>query len=178
MKNIFLMVLFVAFAHTASADVKIAYYDMQKAIQSTDAGKKARKELEDEFNKKKAELQEKEKSLKKMKEELEKKSLVMQDEVKQKKAMEFQEEYAKFQESMMRSQQDIKTKEVKLTEPIIEKIRDIVSGIGEKENYTMIFEKSENGVSWAPKALNLTEKVIAQFNASTPATEKKAKKDK
>lgn len=143
---------------------KIGVYDMQKAIQSTDAGKKAKKELEDEFNKKKAELQEGEKKLKTMKEDLEKKSMVMSDEVKQKKAMEFQEAYGKFQENMMRSQQDIKAKEVKLTEPIVEKIRGIVANIGEKEDYVVILEKSENGVSWAKKSVDLTERVITSFN--------------
>ncbi|MBK9293231.1 MAG: OmpH family outer membrane protein [Oligoflexia bacterium] len=165
MKNLFIFLVLALFTIVGeTAETKIGYYDMQKAIQATDAGKKAKKELEDEFNKKKAELQSKEKNLKKMKDDLEKKSMVMSDEVKQKKAMEFQEEYAKFQETMMRSQQEIKAKEVKLTEPIVEKIRDIIAGIGEKENYTIILEKAENGVSWAPKALDLTEKVVAKFN--------------
>lgn len=166
MKSMFFtLAVATLFAFTAqAADIKIGYYDMQKAIQATDAGKKAKKELEDEFNKKKAELQVKEQNLKKMKEDLEKKSMVMSDEVKQKKAMEFQEEYGKFQESMMRSQQEIKAKEVKLTEPILEKIRSIVAGIGEKEDYVIILEKSEHGVSWAKKGLDLTDKVVASFN--------------
>ncbi len=169
MKKLFvygLSVLITTVAVSAKAEIKIAYYDMQKALQATEAGKTAKKELETAFNKKKVELQSKEANLKKMKEDLDKKSMVMSDEVKQKKAMEFQEEYSKFQETMMKSQQDIKAQEVKLTEPIIEKIKGIVAGIGEKESYTMIFEKSENGVSWAPHALNLTDKIIASVNDS------------
>ena len=48
----------------ALAEVKIGYVDMQKAIQETAAGKKAKKELEDEFNKKKKDLEKKEGDIK------------------------------------------------------------------------------------------------------------------
>ncbi len=47
------------FAAPAFAEIKIGYIDMQKAIQETAAGKKAKKELEDEFNKKKKDLEKK-----------------------------------------------------------------------------------------------------------------------
>src|ERR1700679_3938090 len=77
------------------APTKIVYVDMKKAIQATDTGKKAKKDLEKEFNDKKKELTEKEKDLKKLSEDLEKKSMVLSDEVKQKKQMEFQEEMLK-----------------------------------------------------------------------------------
>lgn len=164
MKAFTILILTLVFGIAAKAEVKIGIYDMQKTLQSTGAGKKAKKELEDSFNKKKAELQEKEAKLKKMKEDLDKKSMVMSDEVKQKKAIEFQEEYGKLQESVMRSQQDIKQQEIKLTEPIIEKIKDVVASIGEKEDYTIILEKSENGVTWAKKGLNLTDRIIALVN--------------
>src|ERR1700761_1218054 len=95
-------------ASMAVADVpavKIGFVDMQKAIQATDTGKKAKKELEKEFNDKKKELTEKEKDLKKLSEDLEKKSMVLSDEVKQKKQMEFQEEMLKYRELVGKSQQ-------------------------------------------------------------------------
>src|SRR6202050_1883746 len=99
----------------ARADVpaiKIGYVDMQKAIQATDSGKKAKKDLEKEFNDKKKELADKEKDLKKMSEDLEKKSMVLSDEVKQKKQMEFQEEMIKYRELVGKSQQAIQEREI------------------------------------------------------------------
>src|SRR5206468_2055931 len=113
-------------AHAEAPAVKIGYIDMQKAIQSTDAGKKAKKELETEFNAKKKDLQEKEKDLKKMSEDLEKKSMVLSDEVKQKKQMEFQEEMMKYREVVGKSQMQIQEKERTLTQPILEKLRGII----------------------------------------------------
>src|ERR1700679_4137281 len=85
------------------ATIKIGYVDMQKAIQATETGKKAKKDLEKEFNDKKKELGEKEKDLKKLSEDLEKKSMVLSDEVKQKKQMEFQEEMLKYRELVGKS---------------------------------------------------------------------------
>ena len=144
--------------------VKIGYIDMQKAIQTTDSGKKAKKELETEFNSKKKELQEKEKDLKKMSEDLEKKNMVLSDEVKQKKQMEFQEEMIKYRDLVGKSQAAIQERERSLTAPILEKLRAIIGDIGEKEKYTVILEKQENSVLWAPKRIDLTERVIAEFN--------------
>ena len=147
-----------------TASIKIGTVDMQKAIQATEAGKKAKKELEKEFNEKKKELSEREKDLKKMSEDLEKKSMVLSDEVKQKKQMEFQEEMIKYRELLGKSQLEIQEKERKLTAPIIEKLRGLMSEIGDKEKYTVILEKNENAVMFAPKALDLTERLVAEFN--------------
>lgn len=152
---------------TARAEVpptKIGYVDMQKAIQATEAGKKAKKDLEKEFNDKKKDLQAKEKDLKKMSEDLEKKSAVLSDEVKQKKQMEFQEEMLKYRELVGKSQMAIQERERSLTQPILEKLRGIIGDIGEKEKYTVILEKAENSVLWAPKSIDLTDRVVTTFN--------------
>ena len=59
--SVFAILALVLVSFTArAAEVKIGYIDMQKAIQETAAGKKAKKELEDEFNKKKKDLEKKE----------------------------------------------------------------------------------------------------------------------
>src|ERR1700677_97802 len=144
MTKLFISAIFLTglIARADVAATKIGYVDMQKAIQSTDTGKKAKKELEKEFNDKKKELAEKEKDLKKLSEDLEKKSMVLSDEVKQKKQMEFQEEMLKYRELVGKSQQNIQERERTLTQPILEKLRDIMGDIGQKENYTVILEKT------------------------------------
>jgi len=148
----------------AASDTKIGYVDMQKAIQGTDAGKKAKKDLEKEFNDKKTELQTKEKDLKKMTEDFEKKSSVLSDEVKQKKQAEIQEEMLKYRDYVGKSQLAIQERERNLTAPILEKLRAIIGDIGQKESYTVILEKAENSVLWAPKNIDLTDRVVAEFD--------------
>src|SRR3954471_21754695 len=78
--------------------VKIATVDMQRALQTVDAGKKAKAQLEKEFNKKKQELQTEEAAIRKMGEEFKKQSLALSEDARAKKQQELQERVMKFQE--------------------------------------------------------------------------------
>ncbi|MCB0364742.1 MAG: OmpH family outer membrane protein [Bdellovibrionaceae bacterium] len=160
-----LSLVFVGFTAgaMAEADFKIGYVDMQKAIQSTTAGKTAKKNLETEFNKRKKELEKKEGDIKKMNEDFEKKKLVLSDEVKQQKANEIRTEMMKYQELVGKSQLEIQKKERDLTMPIVKKLREILEGIAKNENYTMILEKSEQSVLYAKKEIDLTDRLIKDF---------------
>jgi outer membrane protein len=150
----------------AKADVKIGYIDMQKAIQETTSGKTAKKDLEKEFNSKKAELQKKESDLKKMSEDLEKKSAALSDEARTKKQQELQAEMMKFQREVQESQGKIQKKEHDLTAPILEKIQGAIDKVAKKDGYTMVLEKNEQSVLWASKEVDLTDAVVKEFEKS------------
>ena len=65
---------FMLFAMPVSAaEVRIAYANLQKALNECDAGKKAKDTLADEAKKLEGELNSKQEELKKMKEEIDKK---------------------------------------------------------------------------------------------------------
>lgn len=146
------------------AEAPFAYIDMQKAIQATNEGKRAKGTLETEFNKRKKDLEKKESDLKKMSEDLNKKAGVMSDEARNKRQQELQEEMIKYRELVGKSQVEIQKKERDLTIPIVQKIRGLVEGIAKKEGYAMVFEKSEQSVLWAKPELDLTERVIKEYN--------------
>lgn len=149
---------------SASAEVKIGFVNMQKAIQETDAGKKAKKDLEEDFNKKKKELEKREADIKKMGEDFEKRSMAMNDEARQKKQAEIQGEMRKYQEIAQKSQIDIQKRERELTQPIITKLNALIEEIAKKEDFTAILEKSEQSVMWAKSDLDLTERLVKEFN--------------
>lgn len=155
--------LLVSFTAQA-AEVKIGYVDMQKAIQETAAGKKAKKELEEEFNKKKKELEKKEADIKKMGEDFEKRSLAMNEEARMKKQGELQGEMRKYQETAAKAQMEIQKREHDLTQPILGKLRGILEDIATKEEYTVILEKAESSVLWAKKEIDLTERLIKEYD--------------
>lgn len=150
-------------ASASEAETKLAYIDMQKAIQETSTGKKAKSELETEFNKKKKELEKREADLKKMNDDLEKKSMVLTDEVKAQRQQELQGEMLKYRELVGKSQMEIQKRERDLTVPIVEKLKVIIDQIAKKEGYTMVFEKSEQSVMWANKDVDLTDRVVKEF---------------
>jgi outer membrane protein len=61
---------------------------------------------------------------------------------------------------------EIQQRERKLTQPIIGQIREIIEGIAKKDGFTMILEKSENSVMWAQKELDITDRVIKEYDSS------------
>lgn len=164
--KLFIAVIAVALVGVqAHADVKIGYVDMQKAIQGTKEGQKAKKNLEAEFEKRKKTLQTKESDLKKQGEELEKKAMVLSEDVRAKKQKEFQTNMMEFQQTVQKNQQEIQQEERKLTEPILKKLQSVIEDMAKKDNYTVILEKRENGVLWAQKDLDITDQVVKAFEA-------------
>lgn len=145
-----------------AAEIKLGFVDMQKAIQETAAGKKAKKELETEYNSKKKELEKQEADIKKMGEDFEKKSLVMAEDVRLKKQQEIQGQMRKYQELAAKSQMELQKREQENVQPIIKKLRSIIEEIAKKEDFTAILEKSEQSVMWAKKEIDLTERVIKE----------------
>ncbi|OFY98306.1 MAG: hypothetical protein A2070_12590 [Bdellovibrionales bacterium GWC1_52_8] len=147
-----------------AADMKIGVVDMQKALQTVEAGKTAKAQLEKEFNSKKKELQAEENSIKKLGDEFKKQSLVMNDEARAKKQGEIQERIMKFQEVTTRAQMEIQQKEQELTKPIVTRIRNIISELAKQKGYAIILEKNENTVLFSQDKDELTSEVISIYN--------------
>lgn len=146
------------------ADFNAAVVDIQRAIMVSDSGVKAKKQLESEFEKKKTEFKKKEDDLKKRIEEFEKKKMVMTEQVRAEKGAEFQQEMMKFREEVNKSQMQMQQKQAELTKPILEKIQKIMSEIAQEKNYSVVFEKAEQGVLWARAEVDITEEVIKKIN--------------
>lgn len=149
-------------AGLAHAETKIGLVDMQKAIQSTAQGKKAKTELETEFNKKKKELEKKEADLKKMGEDLERKKAVLSEEVLGKKQAEFQEEMMKYRDVVAKSQADIQKKQADLTAPILEKMKRVIEKVAKEKGNTLVLENSPMVLFAAPDA-DMTADVIKAY---------------
>lgn len=146
------------------AAVKYGFVDMQKALQSVESGKKAKAQLEKDFNNKKKELQNEETAIRKMDEEFRKQSLVMSDEARAKKGSELQERVMKFQQQTQKAQSEIQQKEQELTAPLVVKLKNIISEQAKSKGYAAIFEKNENVVLFSLEKDDLTSALIEQFN--------------
>lgn len=158
-----LVALLTSISVFAAEGTKVVFIDMQKAVQGTKEGAKAKKELEEDFNSKKKKLQATEEKLKKMQEDLEKKAMVLSDEVRAKKQQEFQEEMYAYQKTVAQSQQDIQKREADLTKPILDKMAKIVEKLAKDKGYELILEKMQNNVLWAKKEVDITDEVVAAY---------------
>lgn len=154
--------IFMVASMAQAAETKIGFVDMQKAIQATAAGKKAKTELEGEFNKKKKELEKKEADLKKMGEDLERKKAVLSEEVLGKKQAEFQEEMMKYRDVVGKSQVEIQKKERDLTAPILEKMKKTIEKVAKEKGYSVVLENSAM-VLYAAADSDLTAEVIKSY---------------
>jgi outer membrane protein len=156
--------LFSASALAEDAASKIATVDMQKALQTVDAGKKAKSQLEKEFNTKKKMLDDEQNAIKKLTEEFKKQSMVLNDEAKGKKQQEIQERMVKFQEQMVRSQTEIQQKEAELTAPIVKSMKDIVKDLAAKKGYHLVLDKNDNTVIFSQDKDDLTNDLVKAYN--------------
>lgn len=163
MKKMMIALSLLLAASFAQAESKIGFVDMQKAIQATAAGKKAKGELEGEFNKKKKELEKKEADLKKMGEDLEKKKSVLSEDALGKKQAEFQEEMLKYRDIVGKSQVEIQKKERELTAPILEKMKKVIAKLAKDKGISMVLENSQMVLYAVPES-DMTEEVIKAFD--------------
>lgn len=160
--------LVFAFSTTAKADTagfKVAFVDLQDALQSVDAGKNAKAQLEKEMTAKRTSLEKAQKNLQKETEEFEKKAAVMNESARAAKQAELQKKIAEFQKSFGESQMELQKRERELTKPIIDELRTIVEGMGKAQNFNLVLEKNEGAVLYAQNGTDLTKDVIAAFNS-------------
>ncbi|MFH1873580.1 MAG: OmpH family outer membrane protein [Pseudomonadota bacterium] len=151
-------------ATASSSQLKLGYVDFNRALNETSEGKDAKMKLETEFNERQQKLDIVQNELKKMKEELEKKSLILSQEALQKKEEEYRNKFMELQQKLATAKQEMAQKEAALTVGVLDKLKQIVKEIGEKDKYTLILEKSQDVVLYAPAIDDLTDQVITICN--------------
>jgi outer membrane protein len=157
---VFLLGTSAAFAE----DLKVGYVDMQRALNETEDGRKAKEKLKKDFEQKQKELDEQQAQLKKEIEDLDKKrTLLPADKVREKEA-ELRVKLEKVQQTYMRHQQDLSGKEQKETQKIFERMTKIIGEIAAAENFSMIVDKS--ALVFAKPHLDLTNELIRRYNGA------------
>lgn len=165
MKKMILSLVVTLFAASAfAAEGKIGYVDVQKALETTAAGKKAKESLNVEFGKRKKELDKKKSDIEKMNQDLEKKKSVLSEEVMGKKQMELQEEMMKFQKTVAENQMELQKKEKELLEPIVDKMRKIIEKVAQEKGFSLVLDRNAQAILYMQKENDVTEAVIAAFD--------------
>ena len=159
--SLFFLLTFSISVHAEG--LKIGVVDFQRALNEVPEGKNAKARLKSEFQAKKKSLEVKQNELKAMKDSLQQKALTLSKEALIQKENEFRQNYAELQKTLMTYQQEMATKEAEMTKNIIIKLKNTVAAVGQQEGYAMIFEKSQDSLLYAPNAVDLTSKVIAQY---------------
>ena len=147
-----------------AADVKIAFVDLRRALMETNEGKRAMKKLTKQKDQLQKKIEKKEKEILDMKEQIEKQQNILNKEALQKKAEQYYGAVTELQQTYMQFQRELADKESKATQDILLKMQKILKESGQSDGYTMIYDASGGAVVWAPSHLDLTDKLIENYN--------------
>jgi outer membrane protein len=158
------VVVFCGFSLARAADnLKIGCVDLQRALETSETGKKLKGEIQQEIDRAKQKLMEKDQELKKLGEMLDRQSFAMNDDVKQEKLKEYQGKVKERDRLASDSEDDIKQKYTGRQQKLIQDAMDVVRQYGKENGYSMIIEKGIT-VIYAIDSLDVTDEVIKAFN--------------
>ncbi len=158
------MILLGWFGSVWAADLKVAYVDIQKAINECNAGKEAKKVITKDVEKIQRLGADKQKELQAMKESLEKQIMMLTPEARANKEKEYQTKLRDFQRWADDTQNEMRQKQMEMERNISGGLMKVIQKLGADEGYTFILEKNETVVLYASKAMDLTDRVIKAFD--------------
>jgi outer membrane protein len=168
--SVLLALAFLPASLPAAETVKFGAVDIQKVLNESENGKKAKSDLEVLIKSKQTTIDEKGRAIEKMKADIEKQASVLSAEARKSKEDELEKQVREYQRLVQDSQAEIKKKESEFTDSILKDIRNIIDKIGEQEGYTLIIEKGM--VIYTNKDIDITDMVLKKYDESK-ATSKK-----
>ncbi|HZR83070.1 MAG TPA: OmpH family outer membrane protein [Candidatus Binatia bacterium] len=148
-----------------AAEPKIGVVDLQRALNESDAGKKAKVDFKARVDKLEGQLKGQKEELDRLKEELERKAVVMRDDERRKLSTDFEKKRLDLKSKFEEAQGELQRKDQELTGQIIEGLTQVIKQIAENENYTLVLETSSSGVLYHANSIDLTEQVLSTYNA-------------
>jgi outer membrane protein len=152
----------IPFSAFAADTVKFGAIDVQKILNESDAGKKAKSDLESLIKSKQSSIDEKGKNIEKLKTEIEKQASVLSADARKTKEDELEKYIREYQRIVQDSQSEIKKKEAELTDTILKEIRELIEKIGEEEGYSLIIEKGM--VLYSSKGIDITDTLLKRYD--------------
>ena len=160
-----LTLLLLGAVSAQAADSKIAFVDLQKALNMSVAGKEAKEKITGKVKEYEAIIDKRQKELKKLKDELEKQSVLLSDEARSAKERDYQQKLKEFQRFTKDVQDELKQQDSDYTNRIIEKIVNLVQEVGKREGYDLVLERSSGGIVYGADRIDITDQVLKEFNA-------------
>ncbi len=162
MFGVFLAVMSAAVP--AHADLKFAYVDVQRALNECDAGKKAKAEFQGRVTSLEARLQRQQNEVQALKDEMEKKGMLMNPDQRQSLQDQYMDKLKNFERDYKDSKDELQAKDQEVTAKIVHDLAQVIRTLGERDNYTMVFEKGS--ILWGTPAIDITDQVIRSYNAT------------
>jgi len=155
--------LAVAAASTAHAEIKLAYVDIQRALNDCRNGKAAKEAFRGRLERVQSQLQGEQNEVQALKDELEKKGPLMQPDQRQTLEEQYSRKLRDFQDDYKSTRDSLQEKDNEITGAIVRDLATVVRQIGIKNGYTMVMEKGN--LLWATPSTDITDDVIRNYDA-------------
>ena len=165
MRNLLLILAaMILLVSPALAAQKIAYVDLQKALNLSQQGSQAKQEISELVKKYEAEFKDKQQALLQKKDELQKQAALLSDSAKAEKEREYQQEVKDLQRFQSDVKEELQQRDAEHTQRILNEMNKILQQLGEQGGYSMILEKNEGAVLYAVEAVDLTDELIEAYD--------------
>jgi outer membrane protein len=168
-QRLFIGAMFGAFlammsaAVPAHAEMKFAFVDVQRALNECDAGKKAKAEFQGRVTALEGRLQRQQNEVQSLKDEMEKKGMLMNPDQRQSLQDQYMDKLKNFERDYKDSKDELQAKDQEVTSKIVHDLAQVIRTLGERDNYTMVFEKGS--ILWGAPSIDITDQVIRSYNA-------------
>jgi len=140
--GLLVLALFWLIPFTAwTAETKIGFINMQKAVANTKEFKSALNKFKKDFEKEQKVIVSREQKVQRMLEDLNKQGFVLDPALKKQKQEDFLNEKKKLERYVQDRNEEFASKEKEITNKILKKMLEIIRKIGKKKKLTMIIEK-------------------------------------
>jgi len=148
-----------------AAELKFGYVEIQRAVSESAAGKQAMERFAASVNETQQDLLKEKEEVEKLGEIIQKQSMMLTDAVRREKEKEFLRRQRDYERRVKDSKTELQIKEAELTNEILEDLLPIINTFGKENGFTIIFEKSQQILLYADGSLDLTDKIVALFDA-------------
>jgi outer membrane protein len=168
MRTLFYVLLTLLVPGVARADLKLGYVDLQRALQEVSEGRDAKARLKTELDKGKTELEAEQRKLRDDKLVLDKQGSMMSEEVRTQKMTEWQQRLVAAGQKAEKKQGELADRERAEMRKIFDKMDPIIAAIAQRDGLSMVFEKTDSGLVYAPSSMDLTAELVRTYNDKFP----------
>lgn len=160
-----LLVLTLA-AAAQGQEAKIAVVDRERALFSTEQGKKVRDELQGKTRAAQAQIDPMVNQFKTLRSEIESQRYALSQETLLAKQAQLAELQNKLEAKNKELEGQLKIDQVRLLQPLEEKLKGVIDAIGKDSGYALILERNSPFVVYARETIDITDQVVSRFNTA------------
>ena len=155
---------FLHVSATAADSFKVGIVDLQRCIQESIEGKREKDKLQKTKDDMQKKLDERQNKLLELKKELEKQSMMLSMDAKEDKAKEFERQGREFKYFYDDIMKQMRKAEAEVKTVLLRDLERVVSDIGAKGNFTVIFERRASGIMYIGNTIDITDEVIKAYD--------------